>query len=515
MLDMLIDVPELSELSVEQKVGQLIVTRSTAANVEENLAAGIVGGVCLKPSEPERIAELHERSMFPLLTAMDLETGCFSGSSHWPMAMTLGAADDEELAYQWGALQAIEARNSGINAVFGPVLDVAIDPECECLGVRALGDQPDKVAVLGAAVLRGYQENGLQTFAKHYPGFGRHYSDTHIELTQIEVSPDVMLREDSLPYLHAIENANLRGIMSGHVAVPAFDSELPSPVSQKIVEGFLNRINFQGVVITDSLAMKGIKSLYPLGELYVESFLAGHDLILTDYDLDDVQGHGFLLEAVESGRISMERLDRSVQKILDMKRWIATFAPPVFDAEQHQASFNEMSQRAITAVVDNGGFEPIADGEDLLFVIFWTDTETLTEEFASHPCSKEELVATIKKDYPQAEVIVLPEYPGIRQMESTMLRSMDFARVVPIVHTAVHCYRGTDHVSRPAMSLIRGMAKRVKTLVSLGNPYAIRALPKFKQTVFGYAGGDCFNALFNTIIGREEPVGKLPVNVWK
>jgi hypothetical protein len=174
-----------------------------------------------------------------------------------------------------------------------------------------------------------------------------------------------------------------------------------------------------------------------------------------------------------------------------------------------------MSRQAITAITNGDEFQFVVDSKDLMFVVFWSGNDIHNGEFSSLPGLAKDFIRTLKFDYPESEVIVLPEYPGWRDMEKTLLRSFDFTQVVPVVHTQVQCYRGTDHLSRPAASLIRGMSNRIKTLISLGNPYAIRCLPKFDQLVFAYSGGMRIEALMDVLAGRIKPKGELPVNIWK
>ena len=178
----------------------------------------------------DAIKELKYARKIPLIVAADLECGELSGCVGWPCAMAAAQSGGDGV-YKWALAQAREARAVGVDAVFGPVFDIAFTKDGIATGYRPLGETPDDVSLLGGAAVRGYQDGGLLTFCKHFPGFGRAEDDAHISLSSINVSKDVFMREDFAPYgASAYRDPYLSGVMTGHISIPCIDS-IPSPLS--------------------------------------------------------------------------------------------------------------------------------------------------------------------------------------------------------------------------------------------------------------------------------------------
>ena len=210
----------MSSMTIEEKLGQLLISRSGMKDIEVSLERGIVGGIYANnKTSAARIAELKKLSRFPILVAQDLEVGYTDNSIQWPAALAVGAVNDPERTYQWALYQALEARKLGVNAVFGPVFDIALNPSGSMCGTRALSSDPRAVAQLGTEVVKGYRDAGLLAFAKHFPGFGRGPQDAHIELSVIDTDPETFRSSEPTPYQYAIRNAGLMGIMTGHILV--------------------------------------------------------------------------------------------------------------------------------------------------------------------------------------------------------------------------------------------------------------------------------------------------------
>jgi len=204
-----------------------------------------------------RVEEFTRLSPFPLFIAQDLEAGQTAGGPIWPSAMAVSSADSPEDAYRWAFLQGKQARSFGVNAAFGPVLDVALSDLAENTGYRSVGSDPSRVAEYCAEMVRGYQDAGVLPFAKHYPGFGRAQGDPHMELSVIDPDYGTLCTEELLPYRKAIADAGLMGVMSGHVLAENVDS-LPATVSKKLIDILRCELGFDGLLMTDSLAMQGI-----------------------------------------------------------------------------------------------------------------------------------------------------------------------------------------------------------------------------------------------------------------
>jgi beta-N-acetylhexosaminidase len=303
--------PEWAELQARYKPGGMILF---ARNLED----------------PAQIIELtnglQARSPHsPLLIAVDQEGGRVSrlpkGFTIFPPCGLVGACRSEELVYAAAAVTAAELRAVGVNMNMAPVLDVHSNPGNPIIGDRAYGTEPDMVAELGLAAIRGLQGKGVVACGKHFPGHGDTGTDSHKELPIVTASAEVLFERELPPFRHAIANG-LASIMTAHVVYPALDAERPATLSPVILTGLLRKQwGFDGVIVTDDLEMRAIVDHHGIGDAAVQAFLAGADILLICKDRDGaVTAMEAVRKAVESGIIPPDRLDASVRRILQLKR---------------------------------------------------------------------------------------------------------------------------------------------------------------------------------------------------
>ena len=241
----------IEELTIEQKIGQMLIARPPRSKADKeyilhllrNKSLGgiqvtgyfraVTGESDLDQDDRDMIAEFTEAAGYPLLIMDDMEFGYSGGSVTLPSPLALGSIGSEEMAYEFGRITAIEAKAAGYNTVFGPCLDLATNPASSAVGARAFGTDKELVARMGAAVIRGYQDEGMLVTAKHFPGSGAAAIDNHIRLAPLDKKVETILSEDSYPYLKAMKEADLSGIMMGQVIVPDFDPDFLLPYLRK------------------------------------------------------------------------------------------------------------------------------------------------------------------------------------------------------------------------------------------------------------------------------------------
>src|ERR1700690_3163084 len=285
-------------------------------------------GPVLLRSQPSVAAELLNRlqktSKLPLIVAADFERGVsmrLNGVTVFPHAMAFGAAGKTENAEAFGRITALEARAIGVHWNFFPDADVNSNPANPIINTRSFGEDPTQVGDFVTAYIRGAHTGGMLTTAKHFPGHGDTATDSHLGFAQVTGDRARLEAIELPPFKRAIE-AGVDSVMVAHVTVPALDPE-PSRVattSRAIVEGLLKEeMGFKGIVVTDALDMAGLTRLYArdIGRAAVESFKAGNDVLIIPADLD--ASYRSMLQAVNSGEISRQRLDQSVRKILELK----------------------------------------------------------------------------------------------------------------------------------------------------------------------------------------------------
>jgi beta-N-acetylhexosaminidase len=235
------------------------------------------------------------------------------------------------------------------------VLDIHTNSQNPVIGDRALGEDAETVARLGAAIIRGLQGNGVAACGKHFPGHGDTSVDSHIDLPLVEHPPDRIRRVECVPFREAIQ-AGVAFIMTAHILVPSFDEHLPATLSPAIVRGLLRReLGFEGVILSDDLEMKAITKAYAVADAGVQAVAAGCDGVLVCSG--DAESQALTLEAlvhaVEHERIPYTRLEDAQKRLRKAKeRFLATAvttsrpapARQVLGRDEHQRIAEEMAR---------------------------------------------------------------------------------------------------------------------------------------------------------------------------
>ncbi|MGD0783293.1 MAG: glycoside hydrolase family 3 N-terminal domain-containing protein [Candidatus Aminicenantales bacterium] len=264
----------MERLTPEEKVAQMIGCRyagefypadaEQTAYLKRLVARHKVGGMVIFGGQAYETALLNNALQsladVPLLVASDLERGAgtqITGSTLFPAFMGLGAADSEDLAYEMGRYTALEGRALGIHMTYAPVVDVNINPDNPIINTRAFGENPERIARLASAFIKGCQDHGMIATAKHFPGHGDTDLDSHILLPVITADRERLEKVELYPYRRAIE-AGVGAIMVSHLVVPALDPtpNLPATLSPAILTGLLRgQMGFQGLIVTDAMEM--------------------------------------------------------------------------------------------------------------------------------------------------------------------------------------------------------------------------------------------------------------------
>ena len=337
-----------SELSPEQKVDKLVANMSDADKVGQLLMIGIhgttlnddakfmlneyrVGGIILfdrnmesKDQVKTLIADINKAGksagLTPLFLGIDQEGGAVARMEDQlikvPPAEELGKAPIEQaasLAKQSGA----ELKDLGFNINFAPVADLGLTYG------RSYSTNPDEVVRYAGAVGKAYDEAGLWYSYKHFPGIGKTDVDLHADTSIVPVSRETLLSEDTKVFVDLIKQSkpNTYTIMVSHAMYPQIDSDYPASLSKAIITDWLRKdMGYNGVVVTDDMDMGALAKHYTFGDMAVQSILAGSDILLVCHEYEHMQeAYNGLMKAVKDGRISKERLDESVKRILLMK----------------------------------------------------------------------------------------------------------------------------------------------------------------------------------------------------
>jgi beta-glucosidase len=337
--------PNLDSLSLTELVAQMLVVRAsgylfdhqilypswepTTDKLKRLVELGVGGAILLGGSAAEialKTQQLQSWATIPLLIAADIEEGVgqrFAGATWFPPPMAIGAIASHNLslaqtyAAQMGAVTAQEALAIGINWVLAPVVDVNNNPDNPVINVRSFGDNPAIVSQLASAYIQGAKSYPVLTAAKHFPGHGDTAADSHLDLPVIPHSP-ARLAEIELPPFQAAIAAGVDAVMSAHLLIPSWDAEHPATLSSHILTQQLRQnMGFEGLIVTDALVMGAIANRYGANEAPVLAVEAGADILLMPVDPEGaIQA---VCTAVETGRISKERIRASVERIWKAK----------------------------------------------------------------------------------------------------------------------------------------------------------------------------------------------------
>lgn len=327
--------PAVGDMSIRELVGQMFVVSVGGTEpdyyIEKMVRERNIGGVLLfgynmeSEAQTRRLAgALQELSLatepsIPLLVAVDQEGGEV-GSAPWvtpqPAAAEIGARGDPAEARSVARQIGTELRRAGVNTNFAPVVDTGYGA---AIGSRSYGEDPDLVAEMGAAAVKGFEAAGVVSSAKHFPNHGPATTDSHESLPVVEHDLETIHAYDLPPFRAAVD-AGVPMVMAGHLVYPAIDSGRPASLSPEAIGMLREELGFEGVVVTDDLAMAGASGGGTVAEAAVAAVEAGADLlIISSPPQEQADAYDAVVGAVESGGIPRDRVEEAARRILEMK----------------------------------------------------------------------------------------------------------------------------------------------------------------------------------------------------
>ena len=535
----------LRRLTLEEKVGQLMTGYAYGATADtadpRNVAlygvetpAEVVeefhlGGVIYfawtdSVNNPDQITALSnglQRSALrsggrvPLLVSTDQEQGVVTRfgppATPLPGAMALGAGRSAEDAREAGAITGEELAAVGINTNYSPVADVNVNPLNPVIGVRSFSSDPGLVSEMVAAQVVGMQgDAGIVSTAKHFPGHGDTAVDSHVAFPVIDHTREEWEEIDAPPFQAAVD-AGIDSIMTAHLAMPALDpSGDPATVSEPIITGILREeMGFDGVVITDSMEMAGLRERYGDAEAAVRVIEAGVDVLLMP--AQPIVARDAILEAVDSGRLTEERIDESVTRVLRLKRERGVVADPMSDpaavdavvgAPEHMTAAQDITDRTVTAIRNDAGLLPLDDTDRDVLVTGWGVSTT----------------ASLGKAMTERGHDTTVHQTGARPTDTAIDEAVEQAAAHGLVvvltqrawDTAV-----TDPQGRQQRLVAELEAAGTPVLhVSVRDPYDVAYLPDTETSLATYSYTSVsMESLARVLHGEVSPAGKLPVDV--
>lgn len=537
----------LDEMSVHEKAGQLIMPwvlgdfAPEGSDSHERVLGYIeehkIGGVIMSVGTPFEVAaklnDLQEHAEIPLLVAADLETGAgfrmrgaihmpgridLGGATDFPSLMAVGATGQERLAYEMGRVTAVEARAVGIHVPFAPVLDVNNNPDNPIINVRSFGEDPERVAEMGIAFIRGVQENGAISTGKHFPGHGDTEVDSHVSLPVIRHDRARMDSVELRPFQSAI-NSGMGAIMTAHISVPSLNGGVreASTLSAEVLTSVLrDQMGFQGIVFTDAMDMRAISRQHNSGEAAVRAVEAGADVILMPASVQGaVEG---LVEAVDEGRLSERRLDESVMRVLEMKQGLGLHEerfvqiqdiPRLVGVPEHTEIADRIAESSITLLKNDRGLLPLAGTRSarVLSVSYRRSSDILAGRFFNQG---------LRETYPR---LTTAEVDGDTQKDvydGLLARARQQALVVVSTYVTSVNVSGEFNLPEDLVDFVRQL-ERVgvpHTVVSFGNPYLITDFPDVQSYLLAWSGSEASQrAAARALLGQSEIMGRVPTRI--
>ncbi|WP_137790644.1 beta-N-acetylhexosaminidase [Bacillus sp. E(2018)] len=502
---------EIRELVKKYHLGGVILFRENVVTTEQTV----------------RLVDEYKKANedYGLLVSIDQEGGIVTrlqSGTDFPGNMALGATRSTELAESVGHAIGSELHSLGINMNLAPALDVNNNPDNPVIGVRSFGEDPQLVADLGTAYIKGLQDSGMAATAKHFPGHGDTAVDSHLGLPSVPHEKERLLEVELYPFQQAINN-NIDAILTAHVTFPKIDPttviskkdgteiNLPATLSYEVLTNLVRKeMGFKGVISTDALNMKAIVDHFGPVDTAIRAVNAGTDIVLMPVGLEEVANG--LYEAVDNGEITEKRLNQSVERLLTLKANRGIYkqvsetpieekighAEAVVGNQEHKALENEVARKSVT-LVKNENLLPVNKNEvNSVVVVGNTYIENLQQALAAHHSS----VELIKADKP---------------LNAEQLQKVKDADLVVLgTYTSTVSGRLPSSPQMQMVNQVIDTAPGKTAAVGIRNPYDIMAFPEVSAYLAQYSFRDTsFRAAAEAIFGMNNPSGKLPVTIYE
>jgi beta-N-acetylhexosaminidase len=511
-----------NQMTFDQRVGQLFMVSAFSnkdslhvKSIDNLINCYHIGGLLFLQGGPGRQAKLTNRyqkmSKVPLFIGIDAEWGLamrLDSINRFPWNMTLGAIQDVNLIKKVGVEYGKQAHRMGIHFNFAPVLDINTNPKNPIIGNRSFGENKVNVTDRAMALMKGIQSQGVFATGKHFPGHGDTAVDSHLSLPVVTFTKERLNDTEFYPYKRLF-NEGLASVMVAHLNVPSLEPRegFPSSISYNVVTNVLQKeLGFNGLIFTDALNMKGASNFKKPGEIDLEAFLAGNDILLFPENVP-VALETFCV-AMQDSVISEERLAHSVKKILKYKyrAGLDRYSPIKMqnlnndlNTTANDAFQYELYENAVTVIKNENEILPIQklENEKIAYVKLGDDKHS-------------PFLSTLQK---YTEVTEIFE----DNLDSLQVRLKPYSKVIVGFHKADGAWK--NHNWKPEeVAKLDSIAKYNNVILDVfAKPYALLQVTNFvniKGIVISYQNTDVSQVVSaEMIFGAVESKGKLPVTI--
>jgi len=556
-----------NKLSIEEKIGQLFFLMGFTTKTKElkEVVRKIrPGGMMYRTTSAKKVTSAHrvlqQESSIPMLLAANLEAGgngLIDEATFYGNQMMVAASDNTENARKLGLIAGREAASVGGNMAFAPVIDINYNFRNPITNTRSYGDDPERVANMGAAYVKGAHEAGLSVTIKHFPGDGTDGRDQHLVTTQNCLSYRDWMKTFGLAYKKSIE-AGARGLMVGHIGLPSyFDEvvkdhnelrEMPATLNPVLMNKLLREeLGYNGLTMTDATLMTGFGEKGKRENLVPETIAAGCDMFLfTRMPEDDYK---YMMDGYKKGVITDERLDEALTRILAIKaslkihnKTLEKLVPGNFESvniREHKKWTADLADQAVTLVKDDQKILPLKpESCKKIGVMYNGNAAGMAEMFKNIPGFKGFLIRTLmkltggKKDLKPYEKLVkmfnekgfeafFYNFGDIMSVMKDMQKPLSqwisqFDAIIYLTKWETMSNQTSLQLQYKAMGFdAPWFVDEIPTiLVSLANPYHGYDLPMVKTVINAYANTDeIYGAIVEKLMGLSEFKGVSPVKL--
>ena len=508
-------------LDLEAKIGQLFMVAAYSNKDEIHFAAvdkliqeNKIGGLIFFQGGPVRQAKLTNRfqkiSKLPVFIGNDAEWGLnmrLDSTHKYPWNMTLGAIRDLKLIEKLGTHLGQECKRMGIHFNFAPVLDINTNPKNPIIGVRSFGEDKIQVTDHAIALMTGIQSQGVLATGKHFPGHGDTEADSHSSLPIVSLSKERINTIELYPYKRLFDEG-LESVMVAHLNVPSLEllPKTPTSLSYNVISNLLQKeLGFDGLVFTDALNMKGVTNSRKPGELDLQAFKAGNDILLFPENVP--LAYEKICQAVQDSSISEARLEKSVKKILKYKFKAGLNKYKPIEIENLFADLNPERNNALQYLLYENATTVIKNEGDILPI------KNLNQKIAYLKMGDDNNLAFIS---------TLKKYTQITEVSDTNLDSLKsklktFDKVIIGVHKSDKAWKKQD-LSDVEVFWLQEISKSSAVILDVfAKPYLLSSISdfsNFKAVLLSYQNAEIAQEVAAEIVfGAISSHGKLPVTI--
>ena len=514
----------LSSMTIDEKIGQLFMIQaySNLDSVHENKIKEMiqkyhVGNLIFMQGTPIKQAQLtntyQSLSEIPLMIGFDGEWGLdmrLQNTYRFPWNMTLGAIQDNTLIRKFGEHLGRHAKRIGIHVNFAPVVDINTNPLNPIIGNRSFGESKQNVTLKAIEFSQGMQSEGVLANAKHFPGHGDTATDSHLKLPVLNFNKERLDSIELYPYKRVFD-AGMASVMTAHLSIPVLESnpKLPTSLSPKVVTDLLKeKLGFLGLIFTDGLNMKGAANYSSSAEINLAAIQAGNDVLLIPQDVP--ASINLIKNAIDSGVLSLDRIDESVRKILLAKYKVGLHLYKPIDTLnlikdlntiEDEVLHRELVKNSMTIIKNNKKTLPIQDlkkYENIAYVAMGDD-------------HGDKFLETLNK------------YSKIQKVSSDNLNELintleDFDLVIVGFHKSnTHPWKSFEFSNQELVWLHEISRKNTTILSVFASPYSLLNIKSFnnlESVLVAYQNSEISQVISaQTIFGAIETNGKLPVSI--